>query len=612
MKNSQYIIVLLICFTLAISARADWINLSGADNAPTIAEIYIQDDHIKLALEIYIGDWIAFEALMPDEFFRDNDINITRPSLAERLRLFSKETFQFVTESGENLQARLKLIEPRLRKERQSPFAGMINPMTGRPVPGPPEDKRVFYAELIYPFETKPKTLTIIPPLEQNGRASTSIGFIAYHKEAPVIDFKYLSRASKVNLDWEDSWYTAFEDKALKRWQASGVQSFIYIEPFEVRHEILVRVKDLAAWMDLKLRGDEFIEVDEFNPLRQRAGQFFLNRDKVLIDGKQLNPILDRTSFLKYSMVRSRFIDVPERLPLSSAMVGVIVTYLTDGIPQEVSVKWDLFSKRVQKVPTNAIDPTGPFPSYVTPDDNVHVWKNYLKNYKIPTVENVTVADSIKSFKLPVGSILCLAAIIQIILKSRKRRTKGKPIHLQFGIVALLVVSSFLVYPHFKLSLGRPKTLGVRLTDEQADIILHSLLKNVYRAFDFREESDVYDKLAISVNGELLRDIYLQNRKSLVVQRAGGAQAKVKNIEILGASIQDNKDFAGALVLKSSWTAFGTVGHWGHIHGRKNLYDALITLGIVDGAWKIVGLELLEEKRIDPYAKETSSDSETG
>ena len=59
-------------------------------------------------------------------------------------------------------------------------------------------------------------------------------------------------------------------------------------------------------------------------------------------------------------------------------------------------------------------------------------------------------------------------------------------------------------------------------------------------------------------------------------------------------------------------TAFGTVGHWGHIHGRKNLYDALITLGIVDGAWKIVGLELLEEKRIDPYAKETSSDSETG
>ena len=590
---------MLIYCTLVITARADWINLSGADNAPTIAEIYIQDDHIKVALEIYIGDWIAFETIMPDEFFRDNDINITRPSPAKRLRFFSEETFQFVTEGGENLQAQLKLIEPRLRKERQSPFAGMINPMTGRPVPGPPEDKRVFYAELIYPLETKPKTLTIIPPLEKNGRASVSIGFIAYHKEAPVIDFKYLSGASKVNLDWEDSWYTAFEDKALKRWQTSGVQSFIYIEPFEVRHEILVRVKDLAAWMNLELRGDEFIEIDEFNPLRHQAGQFFLNRDKVLIDGKQLRPILDRTSFLKYSMTRPRFIDVPERLPLSSAMVGVIVTYLTDGIPNEVSVEWDLFSDRIQKVPTNAIDPVGPFPSYVTPDDNVHVWKNYLRNYKIPTVENVTVADSIKSFDLPVGSILCLAVIIPIILKSRKRRTKGKPIHLQFGVVVLLIVSSFLIYPHFKLSLGRPKVLGIRLTDEQANIILHGLLKNVYRAFDFRQESDVYDKLAISVNGELLSDIYLQNRKSLVVQRAGGAQAKVKDVEVLNVSIQDHKNPSGALVLKSKWTAFGTVGHWGHIHGRKNLYDALITTEIVGNAWKITGLELLEEKRID-------------
>jgi hypothetical protein len=592
------------------SAHADWINLSGAENAPTIAEIYIQDDHVQLILEIYVGDLFKFEQLLPDDFFQEKIVG--RPPLEERLKSFSEETFQFVTEDGKNLQAEIKLFEPRLRKERQSQFAGMINPMTGRPVPGPLEDKRVLYAELIYPFETKPKQLTIIPPLEKNGMASVSIGFTAYHKEAPIIDFKYLSKASTVNLDWEDTWYSAFEDRALRRWQQSGVQSFIYIEPFEVRHEILVRVKDLAAWMVLELRGNEFIEVDEFNPLRQRAGQFFLNRDKVLIDGKQLRPILDRTSFLQYSMVRSRFIDVPERLPLSSAMVGVIITYLTDGIPNEVSVEWDLFSKRLQKVPTNAIDPAGPFPSYVTPDDNVHVWKNYLRNYKIPTVENVTVADSIKSFKLPVGSIFCLAAIIPIILKGRKRRTKGEPIHLQFGVVVLLIVGSFLIYPHFKLSLVRPKALGVRLTDEQANIILHSLLKNVYRAFDFRQESEVYDKLAISVNGELLSDIYLQNRKSLVVQRAGGAQAKVKDVEVLNVSIQDHKNPSGALVLKSRWTAFGTVGHWGHIHGRKNLYDALITLGIVDGAWKIIGLELLEEKRIDPYAKAASSDNETG
>jgi hypothetical protein len=260
---------------------------------------------------------------------------------------------------------------------------------------------------------------------------------------------------------------------------------------------------------------------------------------------------------------------------------------------------------------TNAIDPAGPFPSYVTPDDNVHVWKNYLKTYTIPTVENVAVADSLIRFDLPVGSVLCLAALVPIAWQYRRRRQRSEPIRLQLGLGALLVVGSLLLYPHFKVSLGRPAVMGVQLSDEQAATVLSSLLKNVYRAFDFREENDVYDKLAISVDGELLSEIYLQNRKSLVVQRAGGAQAKVKEIEILDARVESPNRKSSELSLKSKWTVFGTVGHWGHIHGRKNLYDALITVGIVDGAWKIIGLELLEEKRIDPYAQTTPPDRET-
>ena len=100
MSRNEYIMGLLISCMICVPARADWINLSGADNAPTIAEIYIQDDHVKVVLEIYIGDLPEFEQLLPDEFFRKNDIKIDRPVLAERLKHFSEETtywrFQFV------------------------------------------------------------------------------------------------------------------------------------------------------------------------------------------------------------------------------------------------------------------------------------------------------------------------------------------------------------------------------------------------------------------------------------------------------------------------------------------------------------------------------------
>jgi hypothetical protein len=39
-------------------------------------------------------------------------------------------------------------------------------------------------------------------------------------------------------------------------------------------------------WLDLGLRGDEFIEVDEVEPLKKKVGQFLLQHSKVTIDGK--------------------------------------------------------------------------------------------------------------------------------------------------------------------------------------------------------------------------------------------------------------------------------------------------------------------------------------
>ena len=128
------------------------------------------------------------------------------------------------------------------------------------------------------------------------------------------------------------------------------MRTSLYIESYEVRHEILVRVKDMMTWMDFVLRGDEFIEEDEFNPVREQVARFFMEQEKVLIDGKQGKPILDKTAYVESSMLRSRFIEIPERVPLNTAMIGIVITYLTDGIPQEVVTQWDLFSDRVWKI----------------------------------------------------------------------------------------------------------------------------------------------------------------------------------------------------------------------------------------------------------------------
>jgi hypothetical protein len=582
------------------SANADWINLTGAENARNIAEISIEKDHVKVKLEVFIEDLIIFDELIPESFFPQPIPG--RPGLEERQKIIAERVFQVVTDTGEKLPVTIDLIEPRLRIERPSPFAGSINPYTRQRIPGPPEDKRVLYAELVYPFTGKPKSLTFIPPLDEKGIPRASIGFICYHLGVPVVDFRQLTNENFLHLDWEDPWYSVFSKKQLKRTMQSGVRTYLYIEPYEVRHEILVRVKDMMAWMDFDLRGEEFIEEDEFNPVREQVAQFFMERENVLIDGENLKPILDKTAYVESSMLRSRFIEIPERVPLNTAMIGIVITYLTDGIPQEVETRWDLFSDRVKKVTARMTDPAGPFPYDLEPDDNVLKWTNYLKTYKIPTVDRIMISDAHRGFLVPIGSLICAVLLIPFAFSVFSRRGKSQPVKTQIIIIAFLVIGMVALYPVWRVPVGSSARAS-QMNEEDSKAIVHSLLKNVYRAFDFREEEDVYDKLAISVSGDLLTDVYLQSRKSMVIEQAGGAQAKVKQVDVLETDVKESVKKKGGLDVRTKWTAIGSVGHWGHIHTRQNVYDAILTLAVDEGSWKITGIELLEEKRVDPFAK---------
>ena len=439
-KQLTSMVMFLVAFALSPSpAAADWVNLSGAENASNISEIYIHTDHIRIELEVCVNDLTLFKELIPDSFIAE--LGVKRPPLAERLERFSLNGLQIIDDKGHHLKAQVRLAEPRFRKERPSPYAGKLDPYTRRPIPGPPEDKRVFFFELVYPFEERPATLTFVPPLdEKTGVGKLSLGFVTYHDQVLINDFRFLSEPSTITLDWDDPWYSAFDKKALKRWQRGGVMSFLYVEPYEVRHEILTRVKDLAAWMDLGLRGDEFIEADENEALKQKVGELLLQQDKVLIDGKQLKPILDRTSFVKYTLTRTFFMDQPERMPINTAVIGVIITYLTEGLPQEVTSEWNLWSDRIQKVPADAIDPAGPFPSSLTPDNNVLVWTNYLKTYTVPTVAKIDLDPSLTTLHIPVISIAFMLALIPLGFHIRSRQREGGTIGRQVGLMAVLVV----------------------------------------------------------------------------------------------------------------------------------------------------------------------------
>jgi len=202
--------------------------------------------------------------------------------------------------------------------------------------------------------------------------------------------------------------------------------------------------------------------------------------------------------------------------------------------------------------------------------------------------------------RIPWITLVCAVLLLLIIGMIFRRIRKGGSLLMLLVGGLLLIITGVATYPLVGLTVKRPALLAGEMSTEQSQELLQVLLKNVYRAFDFRNEEDVYDKLAVSVSGDLLSDIYLQNRKSFSIQKAGGAQAKIQTIEIDTAVAERLDDRPLAYAIKGSWAAEGSVGHWGHVHTRRNHYDAIITVEAVGGAWKITDLEVLEEKRVEP------------
>jgi hypothetical protein len=366
------------------------------------------------------------------------------------------------------------------------------------------------------------------------------------------------------------------------------MSGFLYIEPFEVRKEIIIRPIDLQAWLDLGLEGRETIPPDLQPELLRRVAEFLQDRQPVTIDGEVVSPELARINFLERTLRTSRVIEPPEELDVYSAMLGVIFTYPTTGLPENVKMEWDLFNERIQIVPGAAVDQAGPLPTFLEPDYAVLEWQNFLKNPELPTL--VDVRRPPNAFERLIGwsrwGLLPLGLVGAAVIGLRARRGESRHIPTALAASAAVLAGVFVF------------VVGGRaaFSNDVAGEVVEGVLHNIYRAFDYRQEEQVYDILGRSVEGDLLEQIYLETRRGLELTNQGGARARVKQIELTEISAHGGEN--GAFVARATWNVFGSVGHWGHIHTRSNRYEAELEIAPSDGVWKLSRLEILDEQRL--------------
>ncbi len=575
---------LVIAMALAAPDRshADAIIVTRAMLATSIAEIFVEEGSLRLELEIGVPDVAAFQNLLPDAVHED--LGHASEPLARRLPRFFRSDFVIRAEGGAPLSGRLLEIGPRRRVRRDEISGETLLSDAG-------EGEVVVFAVLEYALPERPKSLELSFSGGPDGVSKASVGFVLYHLGVAVNDFRYLGPQVILDLDWEDPWYSRFRSRSLRRRYDAPLNAFLYVEPYEVRSEIIARPLDLQQWIDLGLEGRRTIPVDMQAELKRKVAEFLAAHSPVTIDGEPVRPSLDRIHFLRRTLRSSAVIDPPEELDVHSAMLGAIYVFPTDGLPQEVTLTWDLFAPRIQRVPATASDEAGPLPYLLQPDDRVLRWQNFLKRPTLPTLVEVERPPRLPLRVLAAFGWLCGAAFALVVAWQALAALRGgRPSRRGVGAALVLLGAA---------ALGLAGARSAAVDDERATEILTALLHNVYRAFDFRDESVSYDVLERSVAGDLLPRIYLEMRRGLELASQGGARVKVKEIELVNVAAE-TLDGGPGFLARCTWNVKGSVGHWGHVHQRTNRYQAELTVQPLAGHWKITELDLLHEERITP------------
>jgi hypothetical protein len=366
------------------------------------------------------------------------------------------------------------------------------------------------------------------------------------------------------------------------------IQSFLAVEAFEVRHEVLVRLRDVARRVGVSA-GDE-LAVEDQDGVKESLRALVLERASLELEGQTPEPLSQRVDFV--TLDEKGVLPRPEPVPeaVEDAWVGVTVVYLTETTARELSLTWEPLEE-APEIPATVTDPEVTRSEVLTAKSPALRWTNELTEDPAPTVTAVEVEPA--SLTVPVGGLAVGA--VGLLLAGAALRRRRRPLALVLARVTL--AAAVLVGPLGTVAVALPWSETWTPGSREATRILARILPNVYRSLESRSESAVFDRLALSVTGETLTDVYLDHRKVLQMEERGGARARVEAVEVVAVDTVEATE-SGAFWAEAVWTVGGTVTHFGHRHFRQNRYDARVEVVPDQGVWKLRTVEILDEQRL--------------
>lgn len=376
----------------------------------------------------------------------------------------------------------------------------------------------------------------------------------------------------------------------------------------EVRVALLMNLAFVDRVVRVERADPDAIATAEHERYQAALLTHFESTNKVTIDGVDVAPL-------------ARGFEVQEAdlglLPLfprfgARALFKLQLTlgYPTQAAPHSVALAWGAFppdAVRETDIGTPPIDVrvhlvakglrTDFVLTHIEPE---YVWHDTGESL-LDRFETVPTSLPRGRFELPALSIglACLGAVLAI---ARRRRAA------LFAALVLLVAGA-LTTGVARVSLPLPFASQQLPSEIDAITIFEPLHANVYRAFDYLDESDVYDALARSVTGPLLDRLYGEIYRTLIVPEEGGAISEIQSVRPLATTVESigwlPPDDVAGFTVRTRWQVEGAVFHWGHGHRRTNEYEARYTVMETGAGWRIRDYETLGSVLVEATSTES-------
>ena len=371
------------------------------------------------------------------------------------------------------------------------------------------------------------------------------------------------------------------------------VTGFLSIGPHELRIEALVEIAAFREIWELPEAGLDEIsrEVVISEASEAMMAGFDLIEPKLTHEAGDLD-----ARFITFDAEKGFLEDERKVIPIEEAVIGLSLRF-DRSLIQAIELDWHWMGPGQDRVAIEISSSGEAAGRFVTSEQSRVTWKSEGGSKATPEspVPPVKRVATLPFQSLNVAVLLFFMIGIVVLLRKGIKSSARVALYILAGAVMLFV--------------SRVERDSIKpLAGEELEDAAYGLLKNIYRAFEFGQESAIYDALDKSIEGDLLETVYLEIRESLELESVGGPRVRVYEValrECKSLSVAGSDEFWSV----AEWVTIGEVTHWGHTHERTNKYEARLRLTPVEDVWKLSGLELLSEEREQKVSRNKSASS---